>query len=92
MGIDTDNLPPLWTALKVNCCNSRVFSGYLCGASDSSEADLVLCSMPEAKIIFVSGWAIEKIEVSYCLLIFLLPRRHGLVIEFVSVLLVSALL
>ena len=67
MGFDTDALLTLWTPLKVNCCNSKEFTGYLCGASDGNEADLVLCSIPEMKIIFVSGWAIEKIEVSHYL-------------------------
>ncbi|VDM33459.1 unnamed protein product [Hydatigera taeniaeformis] len=68
MGLDAESLPPLWTAVRVRCCNSREFKGYLCGASDgsggdSSSSNLVLCSIPEEKIIFICGWSIENVEV-----------------------------
>ncbi|VUZ47939.1 unnamed protein product [Hymenolepis diminuta] len=56
-------IPPLWTPVKVHCCQSKVFSGYICGASDTAEPTIVLCSVPEGKVIFVSGWCIEKVEV-----------------------------
>lgn len=69
MGLDAETLPPLWTAVKVRCCNSREFRGYLCGASDGSggscsNSNLVLCSIPEKKIIFVCGWSVENVDVS----------------------------
>nr|CDS27284.1 SLC10 [Hymenolepis microstoma] len=55
--------PPLWTAVEVRCCQSKIFVGYICGASDSEQRTIVLCSVPEGKITFVSGWSIEKIEI-----------------------------
>ncbi|VDO01821.1 unnamed protein product [Rodentolepis nana] len=56
-------IPSLWTAVKVHCCQSKVFLGYICGASDSDGRTIVLCSVPEGKVTFVSGWSIEKIEI-----------------------------
>ncbi|CDI96810.1 SLC10 [Echinococcus multilocularis] len=68
ISLDAGNLPPLWAALKVRCCNSREFRGYFCGASDGSgggcdNSDLALCSIPEGKIIFVCGWSVEEVDV-----------------------------
>ncbi|VDD79667.1 unnamed protein product [Mesocestoides corti] len=70
-GVEESNLPPLWTALKVSCCNSKEFVGYLCGATNRADRRLVLCSVPSdsvqcengPKLFIVSGWSIEKIEV-----------------------------
>ncbi|KAM7541915.1 hypothetical protein Aperf_G00000005370 [Anoplocephala perfoliata] len=63
MSSDEKSVPPMWTAVQVSCCQSKVFRGYICGVSDSPEATVVLCSVPEGKVIFILGWAIEKMEI-----------------------------
>lgn len=64
MSSDEKSIPPMWTAVQVNCCQSKVFRGYISGISDGAEVSIVLYSVPEGKITFILGWAIEKIEVS----------------------------